>query len=268
LHVEHKVRVSAVVINFRTSTAFILSRYALSMMADIRPENKKMAKLAKLKKQFLRFASARTDIYYARQAYQLIQQCPFEEITLHLFTSMVVSYCRPFTENTGIGNLTVEFPEYPDYEDPMMNLRHSRMMDVRNKFLSHSSVEGTGLLLIPPGITNPLNQLKRKDWDYNIGKRQFVQPSQRAFIDWIAPICDALGKRLDRKVHELLPLIGEQHQITDRAFEIDTGANSFQWTIPEPGSPSSIRPGVVKTKKPLVGKIFYPARSSFLDSAF
>ena len=71
--------------------------------------------MTKLEKQFLRFASARADVYYARQAYQLIRQCPFEEITLHLFASMVVSYCRPFTENTGVGNLAVEYPGYPDY---------------------------------------------------------------------------------------------------------------------------------------------------------
>ena len=44
-----------------------------------------------IEKQFLRIASARADVYYSRQAYQLMQQCPFEEIALHLFTSMVVS---------------------------------------------------------------------------------------------------------------------------------------------------------------------------------
>lgn len=190
--------------------------------------------MTKIEKQFLRYASARADVYYARQAYQLIQQCPFDEITLHLFTSMVVSYCRPFTENNGVGNLTVEYPDYPDYDDPMMNLRHSRMMDVRHKFLSHSSVEGTRILIVPPGVTNPLNQATRDNWDYNIGKRQFVQPSQRPFIDWIAPICDALGERLDKKVNELLLLIGKQHGITDKTFEVDTGAETFQWTIPEP----------------------------------
>jgi hypothetical protein len=193
-----------------------------------------MPKLTSIEKKFLRIASARADVYYARQAYQLIQQCVFEEIALHLFTSMVVSYCRPFTENEGVGNLTVEFPGYPDYADPMMNLRHSRMMDVRHKFLSHSSVEGTRLLVIPPDVLNPLNQTVRSDWDYNIGRRQFVQLSQRPFIDWLAPVCDALAKRLDQRVHELLPLIGRAHGVTNETFEIDTGAESFQWTIPEP----------------------------------
>jgi hypothetical protein len=189
--------------------------------------------MTKLEKQFLRFASARADVHYACQAYKLIQQCQFEKIVLHLFTSMVVSYCRPFTENNGVGSLAVEYPNYPDYDDPMMNLRHSRMIDMRHKFLSHSSVEGTRLLIIPPEVTNPLNQSIQTDWQYNIGKRQFVQPSQRPFIDWIAPICDALGERLDRKVHDLLPLIGEQHRINDKTFEIDTGAECFQWTIPD-----------------------------------
>jgi len=110
------------------------------------------------------------------------------------------------------------------------------MMDVRHKFLSHSSVEGTRLLVIPPAVQNPLNQAIRPDWDYNIAKRQFVQPSQRPFIDWLVPVCDALGERLDQKVRELLPLIGRARGITGETFEIDTGADSFQWTIPEPGS--------------------------------
>ena len=101
-------------------------------------------------------------------------------------------------------------------------------MDVRHKFLSHSSVEGTRLLVIPPGVLNPLNQVTRPQWDHNIGKRLFVQPSQRPFIDWLAPICDALAERLEQKVSELLPLVGQGRGIENATFEIDTGADSFQ----------------------------------------
>ena len=37
-----------------------------------------MAKLSRIEKKFLRLASARADVYYARRAYQLIQQCQSE----------------------------------------------------------------------------------------------------------------------------------------------------------------------------------------------
>ena len=201
-----------------------------------------MKRLTKQERTFLRLASARADVYYARQAYTMIQQCPSKEVMLHLFTSMVTSYCRPFTENYGLGSLFIEYPDYPDFEDPMMNLRHSRMMDVRNKFLSHSSVEGTRLLVIPPNVINPMNERARSTWDYNIAKRHFVQPKQRPFIDWLAPLCDELGTRLDRDVDIALTALGNRKRIFDRTFEIDTGADAFQWSIPDLEQANRLRP--------------------------
>jgi len=44
---------------------------------------------------------------------------------------MVLAYCRPFTMNEGIGSLRGEYPAFPDFSDADMNLRHKRMMDLR-----------------------------------------------------------------------------------------------------------------------------------------
>ena len=68
---------------------------------------------------------------------------------------MVIAYGRPFTENHGIGSLRCEYPSFPDFPDADMNLRHQRMMDLRNKLLGDSSIEGIKVWLLAPGAVSP-----------------------------------------------------------------------------------------------------------------
>ena len=186
----------------------------------------------KRERRFVRLASARIDVIFAHQAYNMLCQCSSEEMMQHFFNSMVTSYCRPFTENHGLGSLFVEYHNYPDFSDAEMNLRHSRMIDIRNKFLSHSSIEGTWIQILPPNIINPITGKSKAKWDYNIAKRQFVQPEQRFFIDWLAPLLDTLANRLDNDIENILFEIGKKRRCFDKMFEIETGAELFNWTIP------------------------------------
>jgi hypothetical protein len=88
---------------------------------------------------------------------------------------MVVAYCRPF-ESYRVGRILCDFPNYPDFDDSEMNLRHQRMLDIRNKFLAHSSAEGTRVMVVPPGVVNPITGFSRQSFDHNIGKRTFLDP--------------------------------------------------------------------------------------------
>src|SRR3974390_2144789 len=92
-------------------------------------------------KRLLRLISARTDMQYASDAFQRFKTTADEGARYHLFLAMVIAYCRPFTENYGIGSLLCEYPSFPDFADADMSLRHKRLMDLRNKFLGHSSIE-------------------------------------------------------------------------------------------------------------------------------
>src|SRR5205823_15001702 len=85
-------------------------------------------------KRFLRLVSAHADMGYAMEAYQVLQHAHSTPADYSLFLSMIVCYCRPFTQSRGIGSLLCEYPEYPDWPDPEMNVRHQRMMDVRTIF--------------------------------------------------------------------------------------------------------------------------------------
>jgi len=99
-------------------------------------------------KRFLRLVSAHADMGYAIEAYQVLQHAHSTPAEYSLFLSMVVCYCRPFTQSRGIGSLLCEYPDYPDWPDPEMNVRHQRMMHIRNNFLGHSSIEGSKVFLL------------------------------------------------------------------------------------------------------------------------
>jgi hypothetical protein len=105
--------------------------------------------------RLLRLISARADLDYATEAFHLLQATNLDPLRYHLFVSLVVAYCRPFTESEGIGSLRCEYPDYPDFSDVEMNARHQRMVDIRNKFLGHSSIHGTQAFLLAPGAQNP-----------------------------------------------------------------------------------------------------------------
>src|SRR5438445_12104838 len=99
-------------------------------------------------KRLLRLISAHVDMGYAMEACQVLQHAHSTPADYSLFLSMVVCYCRPFTESRGIGSLLCEYPDYPDWPDSEMNVRHQRMMDIGNKFLGHSSIEGSSEFLL------------------------------------------------------------------------------------------------------------------------
>jgi hypothetical protein len=106
-------------------------------------------------KRLLRFISARYDMANALDAYNHFKESPINSpIAEYFFCAMVVAYGRPFTENQGIGNIKCEYPNYPDFSDQEMSERHRRLMDIRNKFLAHSSAEGTKIIIIPPGTSH------------------------------------------------------------------------------------------------------------------
>jgi|SRR6266536_161991 len=106
-------------------------------------------------KRLLRLVSARADMEYSTEAFRLFQAAWGTPADYHFFLSMVVCYCRPFTQGRGIGSILCEYPDYPDFPDPEMNTRHQRMMDIRHNFSSHSSIEGTRAYLLAPQSLHP-----------------------------------------------------------------------------------------------------------------
>lgn len=178
--------------------------------------------------RLLRLISARADVHYSKRAYKRIKSAQTEDDRYDYFLSFVVSYCRPFTENSGLGNLTVEFPKYPQ-ELGLADgaIRHQRMMDLRNKFLSHSSLEGTKVVLLAPGATDPGTGKTVSDYGWNIAKREFLNEQ---FADWLVEIVDALGSRLDKLIDDLVTELGQRHLDPGEARMIETPADVFQWS--------------------------------------
>lgn len=179
--------------------------------------------------RLLRLISARADLDYASEACRLLLLTEDEPVRYHLFVSMVIAYYRPFTECEGIGSLRCEYPNYPDFADAEMNVRHQRMADMRNKFLGHSSVHGTRAFLLSPGAVNPATNEVVASHNYAVAKLHFLH---REFIQWFSPLFDALSSRLDADLRAACKEIGGAYLSSGEVYELDKRHEDFTWSIP------------------------------------
>lgn len=177
-------------------------------------------------KKLLRLISARYDMCDGLEAYAAFTELVGTAAGEYAFFAMTVAYGRPFTNNHGLGPIKCEFPTYPDFEDPDMNLRHQRLLDLRNKFMAHSSLEGTRVIVVPPGIPDPGTLVVRDHFEYYLGKRTFFEP---AFAAWLVEVIRAFKARLDSAVRAQLEIeFGKETFSTP--VELGTGWEGFKWT--------------------------------------
>jgi hypothetical protein len=149
-----------------------------------------------------------------------------DEGRYHLFVSMVLAYCRPFTENHGIGSLRCEYPAFPDFPDAELNERHERMWALRNRFLGHSSIEGTRVWLLAPGAVHPATEVPVCDYGYAVAKLHFMDPG---FATWLHDVVLAVLSRLDLDIAVVCKEIGSNY-LKDGEFCVLDSGKPFKWT--------------------------------------
>jgi len=164
---------------------------------------------------------------FASDAFQLFMAINNDDAKNHFLLSMVLAYCRPFTQNVGIGSLLCEYPSFPDFSDADMNLRHKRMMDLRNKLLAHSSIEGTKVWLLSPGATSPYTGETAVGYGYASAKLNFTES---AFVSELHDIIEMLTKRLDTDIRVIAKEIGSNYLKNGETYLLDTGLKPFEWT--------------------------------------
>lgn len=180
-------------------------------------------------KRLLRLMSARADVRYSQTAYRMFEATPDPDLRYCAFLTMVVSYCRPFTSNNGIGSLLCEFPDYPQFSLSDSTIRHQRMMDLRNKFLSHSSLEGTRVVVLAPNATDPGTGSPVSDYSWNVAKNEFLHPE---YAPWLHALVDALEALLDTSIDAVMREIGPAYLDAGEARYLETLADTFSWTPP------------------------------------
>lgn len=186
-----------------------------------------MPATTKQQKKLVRLISALSDMSDSIHAADFLMDGAPEELYQHFFLSMVVAYGRPFTENHGVGRIQCDYPTYPDFGDAEMPVRHARLLDLRHKFLAHSSAEGTRVQVIPPGVANPLGVAPKSTFDFNIGKRTF---QDIRYVEWLRVAPATFKSRLHSDINQLLADSFGGDSGLDVPFELPTGHENFQWT--------------------------------------
>jgi len=164
---------------------------------------------------------------FASDAFQRFMAVNDDDAKHDFFLSMVIAYGRPFTENFGIGSLICEYPSFPDFPYADMNLRHKRIMDLRNKILGHSSIEGTKVWLLAPGATSPATGEMAVGYGYAIAKLVFTEPD---FVSELHDIIKVLANRLDADIRIVSKEVGSNYLKYGETCLLDTGKKPFEWT--------------------------------------
>jgi hypothetical protein len=163
---------------------------------------------------------------YASDAFQRFTSTSDDGARHHLFLAMVLAYCRPFFENYGIGSLLCEYPLFPDFADDDMNLRHKRLLDLRNNFLAHSSIQGTKVHLLAPGAI--MSGVTAVGYRYAVEKLVFsVEPR---FVSELHDLVVILSRRLDDDINVVATEVGSNYLQNGEIYQIDTGKKPFEWT--------------------------------------
>ncbi len=183
-----------------------------------------------LQKRVLRLSSAQLDLKSSSEAFRLFMATADRPSREHFFLSMVVSYARPFTQNFGIGPLTCEYPGFPDFENPDMNLRHHRLIDLRNQFASHSSIYGTRVALMTPGAQHeePEGLVLSYKFGSRFARRSFAREE---YAQWLHEAVFALLDRVRTDADFLAAKVAAQYLSLGETRYLETKHDDF-WSVP------------------------------------
>ena len=116
-------------------------------------------------------------------------------------------------KTTAQAGFNVTIPPIQISATPICQNRHTRLLDLRNKFIAHSSAEGTRVQIIPPGVRNPLGMPAKPAFDFNVGKRAFQDVR---YVEWLRVAPATFKSRLHSDLSHLLT----------EAFGSDSGLNA------------------------------------------
>ena len=185
-----------------------------------------MSSKTKDEKKLIRFISAYADIKNSIRTGELLMSGAPDEIFEDIFLSFVLSYGRPFKESQGVGCIICDYPNYPTFGDSEMPVRHSRMIDLRDKFLAHSSAEGTRILVTPPNVSPPFGGAISPYYRLDIGKREF---GDVRYVEWLLELPKGFYFQLQTDITSQLQKMFGSGRGLIQAFELPTGHENFQW---------------------------------------
>jgi hypothetical protein len=187
----------------------------------------------KRNKRLARLISAFYDMHRAVETAERILNLPpdfphADDVVEDLMLVFVMCYSRPFTENTGVGCILNEYPNYPTFGDTETKLAHDRMIYIRNNLYAHANVENLGVEIVPPGVANRVTGEARSTFDFNIGKRSFIR---REYVAWLMKVPLAFKALLRLEIESLIANLFKASNPTS-AFELQTGYIDFAWGAP------------------------------------
>ena len=173
----------------------------------------------KRKKELLKLLVARSGIHASLNACKLMIENVYgmgHDLYYPLYSSVVVCYSRPFTNNKPHGAL----PEkWYTFDDSIHDEMHKKILKARHELIAHSDMVVNKAFIVPAGVTVAKNE-KKPIVSEHIGVQTTMYYYPLSFFENAYNLCLFQGKRISREIDILLDELYEDMELPNAAFEI------------------------------------------------
>lgn len=176
------------------------------------------------KTDLYRLIVARSDIGAAQSACELFIEMVDDvnhDLYYPLFTSIVVCYARPFTNNKPYGALP---GKWENFEDGKMKSTHDALIKARHELIAHSDMAARKAKIVPPKVViGYMNERELKS--SRIGTQTSFYFFTIPMIKDIPRLTTDIGRRLNAEIeHKLEEIYGDMELPQAKfALRLDNG---------------------------------------------
>ena len=158
------------------------------------------------KRKIWRLAYARRAFYEAKEACEKWMELKDESLYRIFISFACVTYCKPFTDCFGIGQLSPNYSKLPNMQ---LQKSHNNMMAARMRFLAHTDA------------TMPYHRLflKAKCVGGEIEYMQRIQVPMILGVKFIPELCSCQMERVDAETNNIAHLIHDAYGLDELAMK-------------------------------------------------
>lgn len=181
--------------------------------------NKQPPPRSQQKKDLYKLLLARSDVSASLQGCKLLLEKVTQvgdDLYYPLYSSIVVCYARPFTNNEPYGALPNKWAKF---DNSVFKDTHDKLIQARHELIAHSDMNVRKAYVVPPGCLIGIHKLKELRSD-NIGCQVGLYYFPVGFFTKVWDTATDLSCRITKEINRLTDMLYCNMELPLRAFEI------------------------------------------------
>ena len=169
-------------------------------MMDFILPRKQPAPRSEKKKDLYKLLIARSDLVASSRACKLMLESVDDighDLYYPLFSSIIICYARPFTNNEPYGALSKKWVKF---NDPRLQEVHDKIMSARHELIAHSDLKARKAFIVTPGY--PVGNKNLKSGEIGTQISMYFFPIQ--FFNFVHETATDLLKRIGSEIERLV----------------------------------------------------------------